>query len=213
MMPLSTITTLIQDYASTVVPLFSKSDDKARQRAIAKRFLELLNTYGLKALRAHHMPAHLTVSAWLCNSKMTHVALCHHKKIGKWIPMGGHVERQDLSLSRACLREVREESSLLDSELRLHSTLPFDLDIHAIPATSKLPAHSHYDVRFLITTPSLLALTLGEEAYDLRWVSISEISAFTTEESTLRQVRKMNLWRQNSQTFSQLTESNGDLNL
>ena len=37
------------------------------------------------------------------------VLLVHHRKLGKWLPLGGHVEL-DEEPEQAALREAREES-------------------------------------------------------------------------------------------------------
>jgi 8-oxo-dGTP pyrophosphatase MutT (NUDIX family) len=43
------------------------------------------------------------------------VLLVHHRTLGKWLPLGGHIEL-DEDPEQAALREVREESGL-DVEL------------------------------------------------------------------------------------------------
>ena len=151
------------------------------------------------------LPGHITVSALITDG--TKVVLCHHKKIEKWIPLGGHVEPdQDRSLLDACLREVEEESGLSRKQLHIRCPVtdqvyparltdlkvaPFDLDIHAISAQPHEPAHQHYDLRFLLLASSTLPLQLSQEASHLAWISCTEIPRYTREESTLRQVHKM----------------------
>ncbi|MDD3605155.1 MAG: NUDIX hydrolase, partial [Kiritimatiellae bacterium] len=35
---------------------------------------------------------HITGSAWLVNRAGTHVLLTHHRKLNKWIQLGGHAD-------------------------------------------------------------------------------------------------------------------------
>lgn len=206
---INTLLFLVESYVDEVLPGLGDSAASRRyQKKMAELFLELLSSSGERALCGDHFPAHLTVSACLCNMDMSHVILCHHKKIGKWIPLGGHTEpHQDTSFGEACLRECEEESGISRETMQLHHPLrlhlspenkqhfchppPFDLDIHLIPATPQGPAHQHYDVRFLITTPHLSPLHLTAEAHDVRWLPLAHVDRYTDEESTLRLVRKI----------------------
>src|SRR5262249_38431262 len=85
-------------------------------------------------------------------------------------------------------REAREESGLND--VRPVRGRIFDVDIHAIPATSKEPAHFHYDIRFLFEADRDAGLAITPESKSLRWVALDRISELTREESILRMVRK-----------------------
>ena len=44
----------------------------------------------------------------------------------------------------------RVEETGLELEMHPNAPRPFDLDIHAIPATVDEPAHFHLDVRYLV---------------------------------------------------------------
>jgi 8-oxo-dGTP pyrophosphatase MutT (NUDIX family) len=79
---------------------------------------------------------------------------------------GGHVESVDSCLEDAALREAVEETGL---ELELHPSAPrpFDLDIHAIPATADEPAHFHLDVRYLL-------VGRGEPAPGADWYPVGQ---------------------------------------
>lgn len=107
------------------------------------------------------------------------VLLIHHRKLDKWLPLGGHIEL-DEDPEAAALREAREESGL-EVELigeRPPTTedgtraliAPRFLDIHRITAT-----HEHigmiYWARPKTGTLALAAL----EHHDLRWCSGAEL--------------------------------------
>jgi hypothetical protein len=74
-------------------------------------------------------------------------------------------------------REALEESGI--PGLTALSPIPFDLDIHAIPANPKRgePAHHHFDIRFLLTAPSGACFVVSEESLALRWFTLEEMLA------------------------------------
>lgn len=130
---------------------------------------------------------HLTGSAWIVDTARTHVLLTHHRKLGKWLQLGGHADG-DLDLAAVALREAQEESGL--SRLRFISSELFDVDRHWIPARASEPAHWHYDLRFLLEGTREEPLIVSSESKDLQWIDLSRIHELTTEESILRLVRK-----------------------
>ena len=39
-----------------------------------------------------HVPGHFTGSAWLVSGDGEHVLLTHHRKLGRWLQLGGHAD-------------------------------------------------------------------------------------------------------------------------
>jgi 8-oxo-dGTP pyrophosphatase MutT (NUDIX family) len=66
------------------------------------------------------MVRHMTVSGFVVHDG--HVALHWHRKIGKWLPAGGHIEEGEDPVE-AVLREVREE---------------FDIDAAILPTAQRV---------------------------------------------------------------------------
>lgn len=130
---------------------------------------------------------HLTGSAWIIDQDISHALLTHHARLGVWVQLGGHVE-DDPDMLNAAWREAREESGLINA--RPVSDHIFDVDVHEIPETPKVPAHLHYDLRFLFEADRVAKLTITAESKSLRWIALDEITEFTREESVLRMVRK-----------------------
>jgi len=109
------------------------------------------------------------------------VLLIHHRKLDKWLPLGGHIEL-DEDPEMAALREAREESGL-EVELvgeRPPTTEPGTraliaprfLDIHRIHAT-----HEHIGMIYW-ARPKRVDVTLAtEEHHDIRWCSAAELEA------------------------------------
>ena len=134
---------------------------------------------------------HITGSAWVVNGTMDKTLLTHHRKLNKWLQLGGHCDG-DHDVQRVALREAVEESGIYD--IVPHSCDIFDLDIHEIPErrteSSVEPKHFHYDVRFLFIADEMSPLTITAESKDLRWVALGEVQTLTQEESMLRMVEK-----------------------
>lgn len=133
------------------------------------------------------LPGHLTGSAWIVSPDRSRVLLTHHRKLGKWLQLGGHADG-DPDLLSVALREAREESGL--TRLRPLSAEPFDVDRHWIPERKSEPAHWHYDLRFLIEADPNEPLIVSHESKDLAWVEIARVAALNSEESMQRMVRK-----------------------
>ena len=124
---------------------------------------------------------HVTGSAWLLCPDYQHVLLTHHKKLNRWLQLGGHSDGEPDILSVA-IREAREESGLLVKALE---NSIFDIDVHTIPQRKNEPKHLHFDVRFLLQTLEK-DFVVSSESNDLQWVKIADIHKYTDEESILR---------------------------
>ncbi len=133
---------------------------------------------------------HITGSAWLLCPDHHRVLLTHHKKLNRWLQLGGHSDGESDSLEVA-IREATEESGLtvrvLDHDI-------FDIDIHEIPQRKNEPLHLHFDVRFLLEAVDT-DFVVSAESNDLQWVKITDIYQYSDEESILR-MRDKWLWRQ-----------------
>ncbi len=129
---------------------------------------------------------HVTGSAWIVCPNRRRVLLTHHRKLQKWLQLGGHSDG-DANTLNVAQREAEEESGLRVK--RIHDAV-FDIDIHTIPARGEDPEHKHYDVRFLFEADDRAPLTISSESNDLTWISLKNLSTVTSEESVLRMARK-----------------------
>jgi 8-oxo-dGTP pyrophosphatase MutT (NUDIX family) len=145
------------------------------------------------------IPGHLTGSALVADPVLEHVLLTHHRKLDKWLQLGGHADG-DPHLEQVAAREAREESGLERVTFcecvpllgtRPQQPVPFDLDVHVIPARGKEPEHLHWDVRFLLCADRLDAIHMSEESHALRWFTLEEARAITDEPSMRRQFEKV----------------------
>jgi len=54
---------------------------------------------------------HFTGSAWIVSPDRSRILMTHHKKLGKWIQLGGHADGEN-DLLKVALREAKEESGI-----------------------------------------------------------------------------------------------------
>lgn len=135
---------------------------------------------------------HITASCWLLNKAGTHILLTHHKKLGRWLQLGGHCDG-DHDVVRVAFKEAQEESGILHIEPISEEI--FDIDIHLIPENKKENAHYHYDVRFVLQVKSDEQIVISDESNDLRWFSIEhEHDELPQVDDSLR--RMFNKWQQ-----------------
>lgn len=104
----------------------------------------------------------------------THVALVHHKKIGCWLPIGGHIEL-DETPDEALAREIKEEfGQEVGKEVRMYQSVedsvhtamiishndhhnamtllrPWSVEVHDYPG---YPGHRHIALVYLAATSS-----------------------------------------------------------
>ncbi|MCU0783275.1 MAG: NUDIX domain-containing protein [Verrucomicrobia bacterium] len=109
------------------------------------------------------------------------VLLIHHRKLDKWLPLGGHIEL-DEDPEQAALREAKEESGL-EVELlgeRPPTTSPSTraliaprfLDIHRIN-----PTHEHIGMIYWARPKDGRVTLAADEHHDIRWCSTAELDS------------------------------------
>lgn len=130
---------------------------------------------------------HVTGSAWIVDPARSRCLLTHHRKLDRWLQLGGHADGQSDVLAVA-MREAREESGL--RSLRVVDAAVFDCDVHWIPERKQEPGHWHHDVRFLLEADPDEPLVVSAESKDLAWVSLDEVPRLADDASVLRMVAR-----------------------
>lgn len=131
---------------------------------------------------------HITASALLLNKNQTHALLMHHRKLDKWVQLGGHCDGNPDVLSMA-IKEAQEESGIM--HITPVSPAIFDIDIHLIPANPKEQEHYHYDIRYLLHVTSDENFVQNSESKELRWVD-KNLSTLPTQSHSV--IRMFNKW-------------------
>ena len=159
------------------------------QEEVAREFLALLDEGGVDPFTRERLAGHFTGSAWLVSADGQRALLTHHRKLQRWLQLGGHADG-DHDLTAVALREAEEESGL--PGLALASAEIFDLDRHWIPERKDVPGHWHYDVRYVVVAGSNEAFVVSEESLELAWRPVAEIAS--EEDESMR--RMANRWLQ-----------------
>lgn len=166
------------------------------ERATTDRILALLESEPRCFERDCFRPGHVTASAWIVSRETRAVLLTHHRKLDRWLQLGGHTDGETDVLASA-LREAREESGLTDFRVIPEAAEPciLDVDVHVIPARGAEPGHEHHDVRFLLEASEHAPLARQHtESKALRWFPAAGIEARFSEESLARMARKAARW-------------------
>lgn len=134
--------------------------------------------------RRERRAGHYTASCWLVDRTGERVLLTHHRKLGLWLQLGGHADGER-DLAAAALREAEEESGL--PGLHIEPEI-FDLDRHWIPEHKGVPAHWHYDVRFVVRAGWEEAYRVSAESLDLAWRGIAELAEDAAADASVRRM-------------------------
>jgi 8-oxo-dGTP pyrophosphatase MutT (NUDIX family) len=128
-----------------------------------------------------HAKIDFTVSLFIVQGEK--VLLVHHKKLDRWLPIGGHIEL-DEDPEQAAYREAKEECGL-EIELigeRQPTTGPGTralvrprfLDIHRVSET-----HEHIGIIYLARPKSGKVTLAPAEHHDIRWCSQDDLETLT----------------------------------
>ncbi|BCT91072.1 NUDIX hydrolase [Lysobacter helvus] len=162
------------------------SDYRSRwpaEAATVDRFSALLSD-AEDPFRRERLAGHFTASAWLVDATGTRVLLTHHRKLDRWLQLGGHADGVR-DFARVALTEAEEESGLAD--LSVEPDI-FDLDAHDIPEHKGVPAHVHYDVRFVVRAGGSEAFVVSDESHALAWREIDALVDDADADPSLRRM-------------------------
>ena len=144
---------------------------------------------------------HPTATVYIISQEKPHkVLLVHHKKFNKWMPTGGHQERNENPLE-AAIREVREEAGI-DIAKYLGKVIPIDDHGSFVPAPfcvleeniaahNDQPDHYHIDSIYVAYIPMQEVQHQEEEAYGIQWLDVNEIDDIDTYENVRAVLKKI----------------------
>jgi len=179
------MTNMLADAIREALDAYTPSDD--RERAFRERMLALCDAADPFS-RTSFAPGHFTASAFVLSPDRERVLFVFHKKLGRWLQPGGHIERADASIVASARREVEEETAVFGTT-PVQAGL-FDIDVHDIPARRDEAAHEHFDLRVLLAAPDI-AVQANDEVEAVRWVRLKDVEQLQTDESVMRAMRKL----------------------
>jgi 8-oxo-dGTP pyrophosphatase MutT (NUDIX family) len=130
------------------------------------------------------LPLHVTASALIVHPDSGRVLLRWHRRQQAWLQVGGHGDPGETDALGIALREAEEETGLTDlvpwPDARIRHVA-----VVGVPAGRGEPAHEHADVRFLLATRTPDAVVPEGPDAPLRWLSVADAEALTTEANLL----------------------------
>ncbi|WP_428999961.1 NUDIX hydrolase [Stenotrophomonas rhizophila] len=141
--------------------------------ALADEFGTLLDDAENPFLRSR-LAGHFTGSAWLVSADGARVLLTHHRKLNRWLQLGGHADGER-DLAKVALTEAEEESGMTGLVLEDGAVL-FDIDKHWIPERPDVPGHWHYDARYVVRAVGSEAFAISEESLALAWREVTDVA-------------------------------------
>ncbi|AGP65647.1 hydrolase, nudix family protein, putative [Mycobacterium intracellulare subsp. yongonense 05-1390] len=117
------------------------------------------------ACRRECVPGHVTASALVLDDAGDRVLLTLHRRLGRWVQLGGHCDEGDADIVAAALREATEESGV--DGLRMAPELAA-VHVHPVVCSLGVPTR-HLDLQFVARAPAGARIAISEESEDLRW--------------------------------------------
>lgn len=144
-----------------------KAWDEIEARSVAKTIQFI--THEPLCFQRECQTGHITASALVINQDGTQVLLINHRKLNKWLQLGGHCDG-NANTQEVALQEAYEESGL--STITMVGGI-FDVELCDIPPYQAIPAHTHYDIRYLCQADDTQSLRASvRESLDIRWTSL-----------------------------------------
>jgi 8-oxo-dGTP pyrophosphatase MutT (NUDIX family) len=156
-----------------------------------ENLLARLNTLALQRdAWSRDGPSHFTGSALVVHPPTRRVLLRWHARQAAWIQVGGHADAGETDPLVVARREAEEETSLVDlvpwPDARLLHAV-----IVPVPANEREPDHEHADLRFVLATNTPEAAEPENLSGQLRWLSIPEALALTSEDNVRESLRRV----------------------
>lgn len=148
-----------------------------------------------------NLAGHVNGSGFLLSEDLSQVLLTHHKALNQWLQFGGHSDG-DANTLRVAMRETWEESGIANFHpVRINGSYIVDVAVNQIPANDKKqePAHQHYDIYFLFTTPEK-DYRISNESNDLKWFTFDEFKQLPATPNRLRFIQKWQRLRDNARS-------------
>lgn len=130
----------------------------------------------MKKRRKKRMEKHFCVSVYVINPNNRTFLLINHKKLGKWVQPGGHIELNE-DPEEAAIRETLEETGIAIK--LIGQRMPRNQDFIRPLAIQKniiKPEHMHIDIVYMAVPSESDTIIINEvESNGANWFTIDEI--------------------------------------
>ena len=153
-----------------------------------------METFLFPAILRFGMKTDLVVGGCLVHDNK--VLLIHHKKLNKWLPVGGHIDKDEIpddAIRREFKEEVNLSIDLVDDMPEIAGKVkqlkkPIFVNLHNVGD------HDHCCFYYLCTTGNLSELKINEdELLGFRWLSRQELEDLNVLENVPLDVRSIAL--------------------
>jgi len=146
-----------------------------------------------------------TATVYILDKDNHKILLIHHKKLGKWLPPGGHIDPNETP-PEAAIREAKEETGFevelikqeniwIDRPNAKSLVRPYLCLLEEIPSHGNEPAHQHIDQIFVGRIIGGDSNHNGDEVHDMRWFSLDDLKTLKPEveifEETLATIKQL----------------------
>lgn len=157
------------------------SPSEAVEKVFKQAFIDFIHQHE-ECFQRELLIGHLTGSAWILDETGNYALLTHHRKLNRWLQLGGHADGNP-DIIEVAKNEAEEESGLKSLKLVSHNI--FDIDIHPIPERKGVPEHLHYDIRFQFQANRDEKLVISDESHDLQWIPLHELKKITDHNDSI----------------------------
>lgn len=129
----------------------------------------------------NNFQGHIVASGFIYTKEDNQFLVLYHKDLKMYLYPGGHMNQDDINPLEAAKREVQEETGLTNIQqflLATNTLIPLDIDTHIIGYNERLdlPAHYHFDFRYLFLIDKKTDINIDqEELSNYKWIDINEL--------------------------------------
>lgn len=132
-----------------------------------------------------HTIRHFTATTYVVYENK--VLLHFHRNLAMWLPVGGHIEKNELP-EEAAIREIHEEAGIMatlynqDKPLDVNDVRQLIRPMHILLEDIE-NAHKHIDLIYYATSESDILTPQDGETADLKWFTTDEINTLDAPEN------------------------------
>ena len=121
----------------------------------------------------------------------------YHNDMKIYTYPGGHIDSNDINPLEAAIREVKEETGLVNFKninISKNELIPIDIDTHVIRYNERLnlPQHYHFDFRYLFVIDKISNVKIDKtELSSYKWIDVDELSTDTNYGKIVEKLSKV----------------------